>query len=247
MNPGWYPDPYGDGTLRWWDGQTWTGFTAPMAPPGGFYRADPHDDLARVQRMSGRASLGVVLAAVLGVLNLAYFATVYANAYRTYFDQVDAFDNGTRTTLPTQPAGSGWTFLITLAVIGAQLLLQIWLLRAAQLARNAGLPAKRSPGWAIGGYFVPVVNFWFPYQVARDTLPAGDPRRRIVSLWWTWYLVSTLGSIGVAVVAIISETAGIVTALADAAAYLLAAVYGRRMIAAVTGSHEQLVKSLLVH
>ncbi|MFD0685116.1 DUF2510 domain-containing protein [Actinomadura fibrosa] len=33
--PGWYPDPYGTGSLRWWDGQNWTERLnpEPLGPP----------------------------------------------------------------------------------------------------------------------------------------------------------------------------------------------------------------------
>jgi Domain of unknown function (DUF4328) len=29
---------------------------------------------------------------------------------------------------------------------------------------------RRSRGWAIGGWFCPAVNLWFPYQIATDVL-----------------------------------------------------------------------------
>ncbi|MFC6934084.1 DUF2510 domain-containing protein [Actinomadura yumaensis] len=32
--PGWYPDPYGTGSLRWWDGRTWTDHLNPEPPRG---------------------------------------------------------------------------------------------------------------------------------------------------------------------------------------------------------------------
>jgi hypothetical protein len=56
----------------------------------------------------------------------------------------------------------------------------IWLHRAATFARRARLPARRATVWAWLGFIIPVVNFWFPYQVATDAMPPGDPARRLV-------------------------------------------------------------------
>ncbi|GAA4675980.1 DUF2510 domain-containing protein [Frondihabitans cladoniiphilus] len=41
IGPGWFPDPSGTPGLRWWDGTTWTGLTAPPGPPPG---AVPYSD-----------------------------------------------------------------------------------------------------------------------------------------------------------------------------------------------------------
>jgi hypothetical protein len=46
--PGWYPDPYGTGSLRWWDGRTWTERLNPepdrpprLRPPAREQAAEP--------------------------------------------------------------------------------------------------------------------------------------------------------------------------------------------------------------
>lgn len=63
-------------------------------------------------------------------------------------------------------------------------------------------------GWAIGAWFVPILNLWRPKQIADDIWRASDPdvqiasgaqwRQRpvagIVHLWWGLYLLSNLVS-----------------------------------------------------
>src|SRR5690348_7866118 len=66
MEPGWYSDPFGQG-MRWWDGRTWTAHTAPAAT--GFYQLDPHRDLGAEQLAARRASIAVVVAALIGAVN----------------------------------------------------------------------------------------------------------------------------------------------------------------------------------
>ena len=51
--PGWYPDP--NGLQRWWDGEAWTAFTAPVAPAQA---ADPRS-------LALLAYLGALLAGLL--------------------------------------------------------------------------------------------------------------------------------------------------------------------------------------
>lgn len=57
---------------------------------------------------------------------------------------------------------------------------------------------KFTPGWAVGGYFVPILNLFRPYQAMKEIWQASsNPRRwenepvsRILPIWWTLWLVS---------------------------------------------------------
>lgn len=81
-------------------------------------------------------------------------------------------------------------FLVTAVVF------VVWFHR---LRVNAGWWApdrqRRGPGWAIGGWFVPIVNLWFPFSIAKDILagsrPPGSPDRSgavLLNLWWTAWI-----------------------------------------------------------
>jgi hypothetical protein len=76
---------------------------------------------------------------------------------------------------------SGLFVLLTLVAV---VIACIWQHRAASAARALGLPARHSPGWGVGSWFVPVVNLFVPYQAIRDCLPPGDPTRKLVLAWW---------------------------------------------------------------
>jgi Domain of unknown function (DUF4328) len=63
-----------------------------------------------------------------------------------------------------------------------------WLYRAVQNDRALGRSARHSPGWAIGGWFIPFANFVIPYQVVAD-LWRGRGRRRTTLTWWLAWIV----------------------------------------------------------
>ena len=87
---------------------------------------------------------------------------------------------------------------LMIALVAAGVVFIGWLWRARG---NAELfcygQHRRGRGWVIGGWFCPVVNFWFPKQIVDDVIAASDPRtpplfpdlRRIprhglVLAWW---------------------------------------------------------------
>lgn len=75
----------------------------------------------------------------------------------------------------------------------------IWFYRARKNVDAWGARQVRfGPGWAIGGWICPIVNFWFPYLIAKDVLadserPADDAgwQRRgspLLIAWWIGYV-----------------------------------------------------------
>lgn len=91
------------------------------------------------------------------------------------------------------------TSLLTYAaMIAAWVTAAMWLHRARQNADvlNPGRSHARGAGWAWGGWIVPIVAFWFPYQVVRDVDAAISPRapaKDLVAVWWGAWLVAAVG------------------------------------------------------
>jgi hypothetical protein len=82
----------------------------------------------------------------------------------------------------------------------------VWLYRARDNAeRISTWQHRRSRAWLFWGWIVPVVNFWFPYQIVSDIRsaslgPAGGdneakPSVNLLNWWWGLYVLQTFGSV----------------------------------------------------
>ena len=105
-----------------------------------------------------------IFEAVLGLINaVAHFSRAsyvngLINGKRFNYGTVEDLDDFVE-------ASAGWLLIVHLI---AFILLVIWAWRATKNLESWGAPLKWSPGWAIGGWFVPIGNLWIPYQVVRD-------------------------------------------------------------------------------
>jgi hypothetical protein len=72
--PGWYPDPGGLPTLRWWDGMSWTERHAPPPRPGGSERVASAQSRARIYIILGILIIpaGLAVTSLVPVLGLLF-------------------------------------------------------------------------------------------------------------------------------------------------------------------------------
>jgi hypothetical protein len=247
MQPGWYDDPFARGWMRWWDGTSWTSHQAPVGgPPAqpvmyGMWAPSAQQDLVTEQRWARFGRWAIIAVAVLGVISYVIVEPLTGHWLRQLFDTCRAdIDSG------STRCNTGQSRLLAIDLAAAptvipQLLMMVWLFQVAKIARRLGLPARRDPGWAFG-FLVPIVNFWFPYQVAADSQPPRDPRRTNVGWWWAFWLVQSLAAIPVVVVAAVFSTgSGVLLGLAASVLPVLAAWFGYRMVGDVLTVHQGLL------
>ncbi|RPK92815.1 DUF4328 domain-containing protein [Streptomyces anulatus] len=91
------------------------------------------------------------------------------------------------------------------ALVATAVVFIVWFHRTRRNAEvfDAGVQ-RMGPGWAVGGWFVPVANFWFPYRVASGVWEASAQTRsdggwRTVprtplNLWWSAWVAALLSS-----------------------------------------------------
>ena len=84
-------------------------------------------------------------------------------------------------------------YLFTVVIFG------VWIVRANKNVRALGasdLPI--TPGWAVGYFFIPILNLWRPYQAMKDLwrashnpaswgVTAAGP---VLPIWWALWLIS---------------------------------------------------------
>jgi hypothetical protein len=84
-----------------------------------------------------------------------------------------------------------------LALVAGWVTGSMWLFRARKNAEllSPGALFVRSPGWAWGGWICPIVSFWFPFQVVRDThrAVASHFSATLIGWWWALFLFMTVG------------------------------------------------------
>jgi hypothetical protein len=263
--PGWYPDPAGGPGQRWWDGYAWSeavvvpqqpppppwaGSAAPAGPPIGpapwavaSERLETYNTSGLVASEMGMApvarfSLG--LPGLVGVLALLVVRTQSSQMLQLGQDFKVAYDDAARG-LPTpqfpNTPFSPW-FVVLGLVAGAGLVVTVmWQHRAASAARALGFPATCSPAWGVGSWFVPVVNYWFPYLALRDCLPPDDAHRGLVLQWWLAFVAG--GSLGFAAFIAGFFSSGVAVGLSIPAAVLYVAVLASapRVVVAITVAH----------
>ena len=93
----------------------------------------------------------------------------------------------------------GITILVLFVVTGI-----VWLVWQHQSQTNLRTTGIRSlhftPGWAVGWWFIPIANFWKPFQAMRELFKAsagGDrwwevPTPALVGWWWAGWIAFNL-------------------------------------------------------
>jgi hypothetical protein len=110
---------------------------------------------------------------------------------------IPAFAEGVSSSMPTGTLD----FFLFIALI---VLFCVWIHRVNSNARALGAHGMRfSPGWAVGWFFIPIMNLFRPYQIVRELWKASDPERvndweQIptpiwLKAWWALCLLSVIG------------------------------------------------------
>lgn len=82
----------------------------------------------------------------------------------------------------------------------------MWLYRAYDNLRafNTWSRLEHSPGWAVGSFFIPIVNLFVPYRAVKEVWQkSGPPDEALLSepsapawfpIWWVFWLLSSFAS-----------------------------------------------------
>lgn len=200
---GWYPDPIHPGQQVYWTGERWTRGQVPQARRD----AAPLGARFRYAALATRILLGIQVAT----------SVVGAAAYLRIAAQLGAGATADETAQGVEAAGR----LLTVTTIGELILLLVtavlWCAWQVILARSDVIHVgdlRRSVGWHLASWVVPLVSLWFPLQNVADLDTAARAPRdarghRLAGVgtgahavrpgpapllwaWWVTFLLSTV-------------------------------------------------------
>ena len=189
---------------------------------------------------TARVALGVP--ALAGILVLLVVRMQSSQMLQLGQDFKVAYDDAQRRPTPptfTNGTFSPWYSVLFLIAIAGLIVALVWQRRAADGGARPRLPERRSPAWGVGSWFVPVVNYWFPYMALRDCLPPGHPHRPLVLQWWIAFAVGGTLGFGAFVAGFFSPGFAVGLSIPAAVLYVAAMALAPRVVIAVTVAHRE--------
>ncbi|QWQ41597.1 DUF4328 domain-containing protein [Streptomyces sp. YPW6] len=174
------------------------GLMAPVPGPGGWGVGTwPRSPVGLARAVT--ALLGVVIAADLFAIGTGlHMRGLWQGLVKDGSMDIYGRDGDTAETLYGVAALSQGVALLATAVVFI-----VWFHRTRRNAEVFDPSVQRmGPGWAVGGWFVPIANFWFPYRVASGVWEASaqtradggwrEVPRTPLNLWWAAWVASLL-------------------------------------------------------
>ncbi|MFG2603690.1 DUF4328 domain-containing protein [Streptomyces sp. NPDC048514] len=199
--------------------------TPPPAPPHEAppYAGAPHGAWLRSPAVLGRATaalLGLVVVADLFAVLADRTTEAVAGDLADGLGGADVAHRIDRADMLYSAAGVAQT--ITMLATMAVYLCWLWRVRVNAEVFDASRHSLKR-GWAIAGWFCPVVNLWFPRRIVLDSWDASAPRdgwagHVVVNAWWATWLVSLVAG---RFASSRSERAGTAADMRDAARLML--------------------------
>jgi hypothetical protein len=164
------------------------------------------------------------------------------------FTEAEAQANTTR---ELAASGLATLLLVTIIVVFGR-----WIVLAHRNLRGLGIRyAEITPGWAVGWFFIPILNLWKPFEAMRFLWKASHDARQhelqrgswVLTTWWSlWLLSSLLGAIltmatlGAKTVESLTEATRwiLVTRVVDFFQYVIAVILVSRIWEAQRRQHE---------
>lgn len=98
-----------------------------------------------------------------------------------------------------------------LVFIATAVLFSMWIYRASRNLRALGIPKQTleySPGWAVGSFFVPILNLFVPFRAVKEIWVKSDPNLdsainfspqgsaipAFIGWWWASWIIFNIAS-----------------------------------------------------
>lgn len=168
----------------------------PEASASEFWPDHATTDGGPLRRMAGWASVGMFLVWI----GFSVLAFVWNVEQRSLLQRAkrDPFSVSLSEVRDSNARGTflNHAFLVLLLVTAACFI--TWMYLEYRRAEHANATTRFATGWAWGAWFVPIWNWFRPYQVMEDVWGATAGRtksRALIGAWWGFYLASIAAAI----------------------------------------------------
>jgi hypothetical protein len=155
-----------------------------------------------------RANAGLRTALTCLFIVVAGFSAAGASASVYQFVTVGRYEQGRASWGDVQHVGRVISAIGGIGALPGLALIVVFIIWQWRSAKNGTIRMRYSPGWSIGGWFIPFANLVIPVRVMQDLWQSGDPdardgtewrqlpRSSLIGWWWTAFLAGYILDIG---------------------------------------------------